>query len=57
MSVNLNIQKEERKSGIFKIEEHSPYDRALVDRVLKSRAARGEGKAIKIEDLWKESTF
>ncbi len=49
----LSMLESIRKSGVFQIEEHSPYDKAFVDRVLKSRAARGEGKAIKVEDLWK----
>lgn len=40
-----------RKSGVFRIEETSPYDQEFVAKIERSRSS--EGKAIKTEDLWK----
>ncbi len=50
-SIAMQIIDEIRRSGVFRVEEKSPYNPEFVAKIERSRAS--EGKAIKTEDLCK----
>ena len=47
----LSILTSISQSGVFTIEEKSPYDAGFVDKIQKAR--KSTGKMVKTSDLWK----